>query len=44
MGAKTTRQIAEWVCKNNYEDIGSEVIDYAKLMALSHLGMTATWE
>ena len=41
MGAKTTRQIAEWVCKNNYEGIGSEVIDYAKLLALSHLGMTA---
>jgi 2-methylcitrate dehydratase PrpD len=41
MGAKTTRQIAEWVCKNNYEDIGAEVIDYTKLLALSHLGMTA---
>ncbi len=41
MGAKTTRQIAEWICKNSYKDIGPEVIDYAKLMALSHLGMTA---
>jgi 2-methylcitrate dehydratase PrpD len=40
MGAKTTKEIAEWVCKLNYEDIPSEVNDYAKLLALSHLGMT----
>jgi len=40
MGAKRTREIAEWVSKLNYKDIPSEVTDYAKLLALSHLGMT----
>lgn len=39
MGAKTTKEIAEWVCKTKYDDFGSEVVDYAKKLALSHLGM-----
>ncbi len=40
MGAKTTKEIAEWVCNTSYEDIPSEVVSYAKSLALSHLGMT----
>ena len=40
MGAKTTREIAEWICRSGYEDFSREMVDYAKLMALSHLGMT----
>ena len=27
MGAKRTKEIAEWVCKLNYEDIPSEVTE-----------------
>ena len=40
MGAKTTREIAQWVCNSSYEDFDQEIIDYSKRMALSHLGMT----
>ena len=40
MGAKTTREIAEWLCQRSYQDFDQELIDYAKLLALSHLGMT----
>jgi len=40
MGAKTTKEIAEWVCRGGYQDFSQEMVDYAKLMALSHLGMT----
>jgi 2-methylcitrate dehydratase PrpD len=40
MGARTTREIAEWVHRTGYKDFDSEVIDYVKIMALSHLGMT----
>ncbi len=40
MGAKTTKEIAEWVCSTGYQDFSAELIDYSKLMALSHLGMT----
>ena len=40
MGAKTTKEIAQWVCRTGYDDIASEVISYAKSLALSHLGMT----
>jgi len=40
MGAKTTREIAEWVCRGGYQDFSREMVDYVKLMALSHLGMT----
>ena len=40
MGAKTTREIAEWVCRGGYQDFSPEMVDYVKLMALSHLGMT----
>jgi len=39
MGAKTTREIAEFVCASAYKDLPSEVIGYAKILALSHLGM-----
>lgn len=39
MGAKTTREIAEFVCKTAYKNLSSEVIDYSKILALSHLGM-----
>lgn len=38
MGAKTTREIAEFVCNANYEDIPPEVVEYSKSLALSHLG------
>ena len=40
MRAKTTREIAEWVNRTGYKDFDSDVIEYAMLMALSHLGMT----
>jgi len=40
MGAKTTREIAEWICRSGYADFPSELIDYSKVLALSHLGMT----
>jgi len=40
MGARTTKEIAQWVCSKGYDDIDSEVIRYAKSLALSHLGMT----
>ena len=40
MGAKTTREIAEWICRGTYQDFSQEMVDYTKLMALSHLGMT----
>ena len=38
MGAKTTRQIAAFACNTGYDDIPPEVTDYAKTLALSHLG------
>jgi|TARA_B100001971_G_scaffold46263_1_gene41257 2-methylcitrate dehydratase PrpD len=40
MGAKTTKDIAEWVCRSGYQDFNQELVDYTKNMALSHLGMT----
>lgn len=40
MGIKTTREIAEWIHRTGYKDFDSELIDYAKILALSHLGMT----
>jgi 2-methylcitrate dehydratase PrpD len=40
MGAKTTKEIAEWLCQRSYQEFDQELIDYAKLLALSHLGMT----
>ena len=40
MGAKTTKEISQWVCRTGYKDIDPEVITYAKSLALSHLGMT----
>ena len=39
MWAKTTRDIAEWVCRSGYQDFSPEMLDYAKLLALSHVGM-----
>ncbi|MBI4192214.1 MAG: MmgE/PrpD family protein [Betaproteobacteria bacterium] len=39
MGAKTTREIAEFVCKTGYKDLPSEVVNYSKILALSHLGV-----
>lgn len=40
LGAKTTTEIARWICTTDYRDFPSEVIAYTKLLALSHLGMT----
>ncbi|MFC1931327.1 MmgE/PrpD family protein [Chloroflexota bacterium] len=40
MGAKTTKEIAEWVCNTEYKDFAPELIEYAKMLGLSHLGMT----
>ena len=40
MGAKTTREIAEWVHRTGYKEFDQELIDYSKILALSHLGMT----
>ena len=40
MGAKTTAEIARWMCGTSYKDLPSEVVSYTKLLALSHLGMT----
>jgi len=39
MGAKTTKEIAEFVCKTGYQDLPSEVVAYSRVLALSHLGM-----
>lgn len=39
MGATTTREIAAFVCETSLSSIPSEVIDYAKLLGLSHVGM-----
>jgi 2-methylcitrate dehydratase PrpD len=41
MGAKTTIEIAEWVCKTGYNDFGfnSNDIKYINGLALSHIGM-----
>jgi 2-methylcitrate dehydratase PrpD len=40
MGAKTTIQIAEWVCKTNYDSFGlsSSEMSYVKGLALSYVG------
>jgi len=38
--AKTTREIAEFICKTGYEDLPSEVVDYSMILALSYLGMS----
>lgn len=42
MGAKTTREIAEWVCKTNFDSFGFSPaeIKYINGLALSHIGMT----
>lgn len=39
MKATTTRQIAEFVCATSFRDMPDNVIDYAKLLGLSHVGM-----
>jgi 2-methylcitrate dehydratase PrpD len=41
MGAKSTLEIAEWVCKTKYDDFGFSASDlqYVKGLALSHFGM-----
>ena len=39
MGATTTREIAEFVCETSLSSIPTEVVDYAKLLGLSHVGM-----
>jgi 2-methylcitrate dehydratase PrpD len=41
MGVKTTQEIAAWLHRMSYSDLDADLIDYAKLLALSHLGMTA---
>ena len=38
MGAKTTKEIAAFICNTTYKDLPTEVADYAKVLALSHLG------
>ena len=40
MGIKTTKEIARWVCSTGYKDFSSDLVSYAKTLALSHLGMT----
>lgn len=40
MGARTTREIAEWLCRGKYTDFSPELVNYTKGLALSHLGMT----
>ena len=40
MGAKTTKAIAEWVHNMGYERFSSDVVNYTKTLALSHIGMT----
>lgn len=40
MGVKTTRGIAEFVCATRFGDLPREVIEYSKVLALSHVGMT----
>ncbi len=39
MGARTTREIAEFVVATGLKDVPAEVVDYAKLLGLSHIGM-----
>lgn len=41
MRAKTTMEIAEWVCKTGYDDFGFNASDikYVNGLALSHIGM-----
>ena len=39
MGAKTTREIAEFVNGIEYKNLSSEVVSYAKSISLCHLGM-----
>ncbi len=40
MNVKTTRGIAEFVCNSTIDDIDRKVVEYAKVLALSHIGMT----
>jgi len=40
MKVTTTRQLAEFVCAAPPAGLAPEVIDYAKVLALSHVGMT----
>lgn len=39
MGATTTREIAEFVHATRLKDMPAEIVDYAKLLGLSHVGM-----
>lgn len=39
MGATNAREIAEYVLTTRLKDIPEEVVDYAKLLGLSHVGM-----
>ena len=39
VGAKKTREIAEWIVNTGYKDLDTEVVSYTKLLALSFVGM-----
>ena len=39
MGAKTTKEIADFVCKTRYENFETKVVNYTKSLCLRHLGM-----
>jgi hypothetical protein len=39
VGVKTTREIADFVCKTGFEHFSSEVVSYTKKICLRHLGM-----
>ena len=40
MGYKTTKEIAEWLHSMGYKDFSPDLVNYTKILALSHLGMT----
>ena len=39
MGARTSREIAEFVCTTSLKDMPAEIVDYTRLLGLSHVGM-----
>ena len=39
MGAKTTREIADFVCETGFKNFSPEVVSYTKRICLRHLGM-----
>lgn len=39
VGAATTQEIAQFVCDTEFRHLPSDVVEYGKVLALSHLGM-----